>query len=95
MVALLSTFSFCQVLRSSSEWSAGISKTESSIYEAMLYAIGTAQHYIYIENQFFITSAKKEEDAPDGLLPPEDIVRNRIGRALVDKIIEEIGRAHV
>lgn len=38
-----------QILRSSSEWSVGISTTESSIYNAYLDLILNAKHYIYIE----------------------------------------------
>ncbi len=41
----------CQVLRSSSTWSAGIDETESSIHEAVTAAIAEAKHYVYIENQ--------------------------------------------
>lgn len=44
-----------QVLRSISSWSAGLSKTETSIHEAMKYLIQTSKHYIYIENQFFVS----------------------------------------
>lgn len=44
-----------QVLRSVGEWSAGQLK-ETSIYNAYLQAIQNAEHFIYIENQFFISS---------------------------------------
>ena len=44
-----------QVLRSVGEWSAGQPK-ETSIYNAYLHAIENAEHFIYIENQFFISS---------------------------------------
>ena len=44
-----------QVLRSVGEWSAGQPK-ETSIYNAYLQAIENAEHFIYIENQFFISS---------------------------------------
>lgn len=68
-----------QVLRSASNWSAGIDvdSTESSIHTAMVSAIEQAEHYIYIENQFFITSC--------GDAPPRD-VKNSIGRALLERI---------
>lgn len=44
-----------QVLRSVGEWSAGCA-TESSIYHAYVHAILNANHFIYIENQYFLSS---------------------------------------
>ena len=44
-----------QVLRSVDRWSAD-ENHEASIYNAYLHAIENAQHSIYIENQFFISS---------------------------------------
>lgn len=72
-----------QLLRSVSQWSMGVEK-ECSIYDAYLYYIQHAEHYIYIENQFFISTTV--EDDPDGVG-----VRNHIARALCDRII----RAHL
>ena len=46
-----------QVLRSVDQWSAG-QPHEASIYNAYLQAIQNAEHFIYIENQFFISSQK-------------------------------------
>ncbi len=43
-----------QILRSSAGWSSGIEK-ESSIHNAYVDLITNSKHYIYIENQFFIT----------------------------------------
>lgn len=43
-----------QVVRSSADWSSGI-LTEHSIQNAYIEAIRNAQHYVYIENQFFST----------------------------------------
>lgn len=65
-----------QVVRSSSDWSSGI-LTEHSIQNAYSELIRNAQHYVYIENQFFIT-ATGEEQAP---------VKNTIGRAIVDAVV--------
>ncbi|KAK4886881.1 hypothetical protein RN001_003152 [Aquatica leii] len=48
----------CQVLRSVSAWSCGFIEpdtVEQSIHEAYIDTITKAQHYIYIENQFFIS----------------------------------------
>jgi phospholipase D1/2 len=43
-----------QFLRSSATWSQGLMQKEHSIYNAYLHLIETAEHFIYIENQFFI-----------------------------------------
>jgi phospholipase D1/2 len=71
-----------QLLRSASPWSIG-TPTESSIYNAYLHYIRNAQHYIYIENQFFISSVA-EAGGPVS-------VRNEIAKAICDRII----RAHL
>lgn len=65
-----------QIVRSSADWSSGI-LTEHSIQNAYCEIIRNAQHYVYIENQFFIT-ATGEEQAP---------VHNLIGRAIVDACV--------
>lgn len=69
-----------QLLRSSGNWSLGLKKTEHSIQNAYLKLIETSEHFVYLENQFFITAS-----AFDGT-----VIENRIGDALVDRII----RAH-
>ncbi|KAI9253220.1 hypothetical protein BY458DRAFT_521986 [Sporodiniella umbellata] len=68
-----------QVLRSSAEWSLGI-KREYSIYSAYMECIFKAKSFIYIENQFFITTTS----------PEDKLIKNKIGQALV----ERIKRAH-
>lgn len=65
-----------QILRSVDRWSAGT--CESSILKAYIDTIDNSQHYIYIENQFFISCA-------DGRS-----VQNGIGDAIVKRIL----RAH-
>ncbi|KAJ3271230.1 hypothetical protein HDV01_006963 [Terramyces sp. JEL0728] len=70
----------CQVLRSSSEWSHGI-PTERSIQNAYIEQISNSEHFIYIENQFFITCNTDD---------PDYKIKNLIGKALVERII----RAH-
>ncbi len=62
-----------QVLRSVSAWSAG-QPHEDSIHKAYLHLIENAEHFIYIENQFFISS---QDDAN---------VENKIQLALVERI---------
>ncbi|ORY05424.1 phospholipase D/nuclease [Basidiobolus meristosporus CBS 931.73] len=69
-----------QVLRSSAEWSSGIER-ENSIYDAYVECISKAKHFIYIENQFFVTAATDTSGYT---------IKNRIGMALVERII----RAH-
>ncbi|ORY97460.1 hypothetical protein BCR43DRAFT_489806 [Syncephalastrum racemosum] len=64
-----------QVVRSSAEWSLGIEK-ECSIYSAYVECITRAQHFIYIENQFFVTATHADEK----------LVKNQIGQAIVDRI---------
>ena len=51
-----------QVLRSSCHWSVGINKKENSILQAYIKLIQQAEHYIYIENQFFVSKPFDEED---------------------------------
>ncbi|KAI7898091.1 uncharacterized protein BX663DRAFT_526183 [Cokeromyces recurvatus] len=69
-----------QVLRSSAKWSSGI-ELEHSIQNAYIATILAADHYIYIENQFFITATDNKED---------NMIKNQIGNAIVKRII----RAH-
>jgi phospholipase D1/2 len=69
----------CQVLRSVSSWNCGFIEPdciEQSIHEAYLQTIIKAQHYIYIENQFFISM---EFGNPH--------VKNQVADALVKRII--------
>ncbi|KAI1612833.1 phospholipase D [Exophiala viscosa] len=65
-----------QIVRSSDDWSSGI-LNDHSIQNAYAEVIENAQHYVYIENQFFIT-ATGEEQAP---------VHNTIGRAIVNACV--------
>lgn len=72
----------CQTLRSVSSWSCGFLEPElyeQSIHNAYIDSINRAQHYIYIENQFFIT-----------LSSGNNVVHNQIGDALFNRIT----RAH-
>ncbi|KAL1006578.1 hypothetical protein UPYG_G00074020 [Umbra pygmaea] len=64
-----------QILRSASDWSAGIKYPEESIHNAYVHTIKTSQHYIYIENQFFISCADNKH------------VFNKIGDAIAERII--------
>lgn len=65
-----------QLVRSCSEWSHDIS-TEHSISNAYVEVILQSKHYVYIENQFFIT-ATDDDQRP---------VRNKIGAAIVERVV--------
>ncbi|XP_034718700.1 phospholipase D1-like [Etheostoma cragini] len=67
-----------QILRSAGDWSAGIKYHEESIHNAYVSTIQKSQHFIYIENQFFISCADNKT------------VFNKIGDAIAERII----RAH-
>ncbi|XP_061569615.1 phospholipase D1 [Cololabis saira] len=64
-----------QILRSASDWSAGIKYHEESIHNAYVHAIQSSQHFLYIENQFFISCADNRH------------VFNKIGDAIAERII--------
>uniref|UniRef100_A0A4W4E020 phospholipase D n=1 Tax=Electrophorus electricus TaxID=8005 RepID=A0A4W4E020_ELEEL len=63
-----------QVLRSVCQWSIGTKVHEESIHLAYVSAIRNSKHFIYIENQFFISCAGKT-------------IRNNIGDALTERIL--------
>ncbi|KAI6369763.1 hypothetical protein MCOR25_004390 [Pyricularia grisea] len=65
-----------QIVRSSDDWSSGILR-EKSIQNAYIKVIEEAQHYVYIENQFFIT-ATGDQQSP---------IHNTIGRAMVNAVL--------
>ncbi|KAL0576864.1 Phospholipase D1 [Marasmius crinis-equi] len=70
-----------QICRSAGPWSLGTpARIEHSIQNAYLKAIQMSEHFVYIENQFFITSTVVNDVK----------VENKIGDALVHRII----RAH-
>ncbi|KAK7207317.1 hypothetical protein BZA70DRAFT_286679 [Myxozyma melibiosi] len=73
-----------QLLRSASSWSLGFAhdKLEHSIQTAYLKAIEASDHFVYIENQFFITST-----SVDGT-----VIENAIGDALVERILRAAKR---
>jgi phospholipase D1/2 len=65
-----------QFLRSVSWWSIGL-RTEASIQLAYCELISAAKNFIYIENQFFITTASSSGG---------DVI-NRIGAAIADRLV--------
>ncbi|KAG8480887.1 hypothetical protein CXB51_025579 [Gossypium anomalum] len=62
--------------RSVSQWSAGTSQIEESIHRAYCSLIDKAEHFVYIENQFFISG-----------LSGDEIIRNRVLEALYRRIM--------
>lgn len=66
-----------QICRSAGPWSIGTpNKIEHSIQTAYIKAIQMSDHFVYIENQFFITSTVVEGTA----------IENNIGNAIVARI---------
>jgi len=64
----------CQILRSVGDWSYGIPDTEHSIMDTYVKLIRESKYFIYIENQFFISSTAGSP------------VANTIAQELVDRI---------
>ena len=48
-----------------SDWSCGQDRTEYSIVQALVATIAGAEHYVFIENQFFISHVKTGVAGPD------------------------------
>ncbi|KAL9378910.1 hypothetical protein Peur_027392 [Populus x canadensis] len=67
----------CQVIRSVSQWSTGASQHEESIHKAYCSLIEKAEHFIYIENQFFISG-----------LCGDEIIQNRVLDAIYKRVIQ-------
>uniref|UniRef100_A0A5F9CZ07 Phospholipase n=1 Tax=Oryctolagus cuniculus TaxID=9986 RepID=A0A5F9CZ07_RABIT len=65
-----------QLLRSAADWSAGIKYHEESIHAAYVHVIENSKHYIYIENQFFISCAD------------DKVVFNKVGDAIARRILK-------
>uniref|UniRef100_A0A452YXX4 Phospholipase n=1 Tax=Aegilops tauschii subsp. strangulata TaxID=200361 RepID=A0A452YXX4_AEGTS len=66
----------CQVIRSVGQWSAGTTQIEGSIHNAYFSLIEKAEHFVYIENQFFISG-----------LSGDDTIKNRVLEALYRRIL--------
>lgn len=65
-----------QLVRSCTTWSNG-TPTEHSVQNAYISVIQNSQHFIYLENQFFITATG----------PQCKPVENLVGKALVERIV--------
>lgn len=66
-----------QILRSACDWSLGLMDTEHSIMTAYCKMIEESDHFVYMENQFFITSCETMNVK----------IVNKIGDAIVERAI--------
>jgi phospholipase D1/2 len=66
-----------QILRSACNWSLGLEETEHSIMNAYCKMIEESEHFVYMENQFFITSCETMNVK----------IVNKIGDALVERAV--------
>ncbi|CDW58921.1 phospholipase D1, partial [Trichuris trichiura] len=71
-----SSGAYLKLLRSACPWSVGNNMMEASIHRAYVGLIENAKHYIYIENQFFVTMLDRTD------------VQNSIAKALYDRIVQ-------
>ncbi|QNP99062.1 Phospholipase D1 [Yarrowia lipolytica] len=67
-----------QILRSACSWNTGVKEHEQSIQNAYIKSIEQSEHFVYIENQFFITHTSWHNI----------VIENKIGDALVNRIIK-------
>ncbi|KAF4627562.1 hypothetical protein G7Y89_g10591 [Cudoniella acicularis] len=66
-----------QILRSAADWSLGVTETEHSIMNAYCKMIEESEHFVYVENQFFISSCETMGSK----------IHNKIGDAIVERAI--------
>ncbi|KAJ4372953.1 Phospholipase D1 [Neocucurbitaria cava] len=70
-----------QILRSACAWSLGTpNKVEHSIMNAYVQMIATSEHFVYIENQFYISSS--------------EVLGTKIENKINDALVDRIKRAH-
>ena len=80
-----------QTFRSVSEWNTGVTQTEDSILNAYYKLIENSKHYIYIENQFFVSRSWNEEERKNNKNCINDKVENKIAyyiRKRIEKAYE-------
>lgn len=70
-----------QILRSACAWSLGTpNKVEHSIMNAYVQMIATSEHFVYIENQFYVSSS--------------EVLGTKIENKISDALVDRIKRAH-
>ena len=75
-----------QALRSVCSWSIGLTTTEHSILEGYYKLIDNSKHYIYIENQFFISNPFSQEERKASGLSLKKLVENQIAFHIRNRI---------
>ena len=81
-----------QALRSVCYWSIGKKQIERSILKGYYHLIDNSKHYIYIENQFFITKPFSEDERKNSNLDLDKLVKNEIGlhiRSRIERAFEK------
>jgi len=68
------------IVRSYSQWSAGLSETEDGIHEAYKQLIQESRHYIYMENQFFVSACGDNDN----------VIGNTIANNLFSRIMKAV-----
>ena len=76
-----------QVLRSSASWSVGIRQKENSILQAYIKLIRESEHYLYIENQFFVSRAFDENEKNACKRTLSELVQNTIALEIKKRIL--------
>ncbi|OAA68280.1 phospholipase [Niveomyces insectorum RCEF 264] len=84
-----------QLVRSAADWSCG-TLPEHSIQNAYRDLIRNAEHYVYIENQFFVTATEPTHAcgtaAAASAAHAQAPIRNTIGAAIVDAVVRNAKR---
>ena len=75
-----------QALRSVCSWSIGLRTTEHSILEGYYKLIDNSKHYIYIENQFFVTKPYSEDERRNSGVSLQKLVENEIALHIRNRI---------
>ena len=70
-----------QVLRSAGKWSLELDPPENSILQAYYHLIENSKHYIYIENQFFISKSFEDKSY---------LVQNKIALYIRNRILKAV-----
>ena len=78
----------CQCLRSLCYWSGGLNTTEKSILNGYYHLIENSKHYIYIENQFFISKSFTNDELKAKGNCVSNLIINEIALKLTDRIIK-------
>ena len=68
------------IVRSYGQWSAGLSETEDGIHEAYKQLIQESRHFIYMENQFFVSACGDNDN----------VIGNTIANSLFSRILKAV-----